>query len=219
MELTALLSLFWKGCLESLYMTFVATFFAYVLGLPAGILLTVTGKDGLWEKPLLHQVFGTLINVLRSIPFLILLVYIMPTTRFLVGTSIGSTATIVPLVAAAAPYVARMVEQSLKEVPPGILEAGSSMGASRLALVTHFLLPEALPSLINGASIVCTTILSYSAMAGFVGGGGLGTIAINYGYYRYQIGVMTWTVLLLILLVQCIQAIGNYLSARFDHKH
>lgn len=207
------------GVLESLYMTIVATIFAYVIGLPVGLALVVTDKNAIRPMPVLHGILGIIVNILRSVPFLILLVLVMPVTRAVVGTTIGSTATIVPLVIASAPFVARMVESSIKEVGFGIIEAAQSMGASTWQIITKVLVPEAKPSLLVGAAISVTTILSYSAMAGFVGGGGLGTIAINYGYNRYQTGVMIVTVAILVVIVQGFQEFGMHLSKRFDKRN
>nr|MDD6335472.1 ABC transporter permease [bacterium] len=204
--------------LETLYMTLISSLFAYVLGLPLGLLLVATDKGGIWEKRTLNRVLGTIVNILRSIPFIILLVAIIPFTRALVGTSIGSTATIVPLVIAAAPFVARMVESSLKEVDAGVIEAAKAMGASPLQILIKVLLPEAKPSLIVGCAIAVTTILGYSAMSGFVGGGGLGTVAIKYGYHRYQTDVMLICIVFLVLIVQAFQAIGMRIATRGDKR-
>ncbi|MBR5590075.1 MAG: ABC transporter permease, partial [Anaerotignum sp.] len=181
-----MLELVSTGFVETLYMTLASTVFAYIIGLPLGLLLVVTDKDGIKPVPWLNAVLGTIINIVRSIPFLILLVALMPFTKAVVGTVIGAKATIVGLLVAAAPFVARMVESSLKEVEKGVIEAAQSMGASPFQIMTKVLLPEAKPSLLVGGAIAITTILGYSAMAGFVGGGGLGAIAINYGYYRGQ---------------------------------
>ena len=165
-----------------------------------------------------NSVLGAVINVLRSVPFLILMITVIPLTRFVRGTTIGCTATIMPLVIAAFPYVARTVESSLKEVDRGVIEAAQSMGASKLQIICKVILPEALPSLINGAAIATTTILSYSAMSGAIGGGGLGALAINYGYYRYKTDVLLVSVVMLVVLVQVIQMIGTYLARSLDHR-
>ena len=207
-----------NGVFESLYMTVVSTFFAYVIGLPLGIVLVMTDKNGITPKPLLNGILGVIVNLLRSVPFIILLVAIMPFTRAVVGTTLGSTATIVPLVVAAAPFVARMVESSLKEVDAGVVEAALAMGASPYRIVSRVMLPEAKPSLIIGSAIAITTILSYSAMAGFVGGGGLGSIAINYGYYRYQTDIMLITVLFLVIIVQVFQELGLRINKKSDKR-
>lgn len=213
-----LLELMGIGVLESLYMTVVSTLIAYALGLPLGILLVVTSQDGISPRPALNRVLSVVVNLFRSVPFLILLVCVLGLTRFLVGTTIGSTAVIPPLVLAAAPYVGRMVEASLKEIDHGVIEAAQSMGASNWQIITRVLLPESLPSLINGATIVTTTVLGYSAMAGALGGGGLGAIAINYGYYRYQEDVMWVAVVLLVILVQVFQAVGDRLTLVSDKR-
>ncbi|MGE5614325.1 MAG: methionine ABC transporter permease [Bacillota bacterium] len=206
------------GLAETLYMTVVSTFMAYLLGLPVGLLLVVTDKDGIKPSATVNRVVGGIVNILRSVPFLILLVTVMPITRAIVGTTIGSTATVVPLVIGAAPFVARMVENSAKEVDRGVIEASLSMGASTLEIVWKVILPEARPSLIMGAAISATTILGYSAMSGFVGGGGLGTIAINYGYYRKQTDIMLVMVVILILIVAVFQEIGNLVSRKSDKR-
>ena len=208
-----------KGFMETLYMTFVSSAVAYLLGLPLGIVLVVTDKDGIRPIPWLNWFLGVIINLLRSVPFLILLITVIPITRFITGTTLGSTATIVPLVIAAAPFIARLVESSLKEVDRGVIEAAQSMGASPRQIVFKVLLPEARPSLIVGSAIAVTTILSYSAMTGFVGGGGLGDIAIRYGYYRYQTGIMLVTVVLLVIIVQVLQELGMKLAKISDKRN
>jgi len=211
-------SLMGTGLLESLYMTVVSTAMAYFFGLPIGILLVVTDKDGIRPNPAVNRIVGSIVNLLRSVPFIILLVAVMPITRFIAGTTIGSTATIVPLVIGAAPFVARLVESSVKEVDRGVIEASLSMGASTLEVILKVMIPEAKPSLIVGAAIATTTILSYSAMSGFVGGGGLGTIAINYGYYRSRTDIMLVMVAILILIVQVFQEIGNVIARKCDKR-
>ncbi|NLO99844.1 MAG: ABC transporter permease [Clostridiaceae bacterium] len=207
-----------QGLLETLYMTIVSTLMAYIIGLPVGMLLAVTDKEGIRPSPTVNRIVGGIVNVLRSVPFIILLVAVMPVTRFITGTSIGSTATVVPLVIAAAPFVARLVESSAKEVDRGVIEASLSMGASTMEVVCKVLLPEAKPSLIVGAAIATTTILGYSAMSGFVGGGGLGNIAINYGYYRSQTDIMLVMVAILVLIVQVFQEIGNLIANKCDKR-
>lgn len=206
------------GLKETLYMTIVSTFLAYVIGLPFGIALVVTDKDGIKPYSIINGILNIVINVLRSIPFLILLIAVIPFTRFIVGTPLGSTATIVPLVIASAPFIARLVESSLKEVDKGVIEAAQSMGASGFQIITKVMIPEAKPSLIIGSAIAITTILSYSAMAGIVGGGGLGDIAIRYGYYRYQKDIMFVTVIMLILIVQLMQEIGTRIAKINDKR-
>ncbi len=213
-----MLELMSKGLYESLYMTLISTAFSYLFGLPLGILLVITDKKGIKPMPVLNAIIGFIVNFLRSVPFLILLVAIMPLTEFVVGTTLGSKATIVPLVVAAAPFIARLVESSLNEVDYGVIEASLSMGASNSDIILKVLLPEARPSLIVGSAIAVTTILSYSAMAGFVGGGGLGAIAINYGYYRYQTDIMLITVILLVIVVQILQEVGMKLAKLWDKR-
>lgn len=213
-----MLNLMWTGLLETLYMTLISAALSYVLGLPLGLVLVVTDKDGVRSCPALNRALGTIVNALRSVPFLILLFTVLPVTRFLTGTTIGPTATIVPLTIAAAPFVARMVESSVREVDRGVIEASLSMGASTMQIVLRVLLPEALPSLINGAAIATTTLLGYSAMAGICGGGGLGAIAINYGYYRGQVDIMLVMVLILILVVQLIQMLGERIAKCSDKR-
>ena len=191
-----------KGIQETLYMTLLSTLMGYVIGLPMGVLLAVSDKDGLKPNRVLYRILDVIANIVRSIPFLILLILLIPFTRMIVGKSYGSTATVVPLVIAAGPFIARMVESSLKEVDEGVIEAARSMGASNLRIIVKVLLVEARTSLINGATIAVGTILGYSAMAGTIGGGGLGDIAIRYGYHRYQADIMIVTVVLLVILVQ-----------------
>ncbi len=213
-----LIDLIATGTWETLYMTIVSTAIAYVLGVPLGVILYITGDNGIKQNRAVNLIVGIIVNILRSVPFLILLVAILPFTRAVVGTTIGSTATIVPLVVAAAPYVARMVESSLKEVDTGVIEAARAMGSSSWQMIYKVFLPEARPSLLVGATISLATILGYSAMAGFVGGGGLGAIAINYGYYRYQTDVMLVTVALLVVIVQIFQEGGLKLVSKTDKR-
>lgn len=201
-----------KGIFETLEMTFFSSLFAYIVGLPLGVILYVTSKGRLYENKAVNGAVGLVVNVFRSLPFLILLVLLIPFTRFVVGSSIGTTATIVPLTIGAIPIVARMVESSLNEVPSGIIEAANSMGASPLFIIVHFILPEAFPSLLLGGAINIATVLGYSAMAGVIGGGGLGAIALQYGYYRYEKAVLWITVSILILMVMLVQEAGVRLS-------
>lgn len=207
-----------NGLRETVYMTLLSTALGYVIGLPVGILLTVTDKDGIHPNAIIYRIMDVIINIMRSIPFLILLILLIPFTRLLVGKSYGTTATIVPLVVSAAPYIARMVESSLKEVDSGVIEAARSMGASNTTIVFRVLLVEAKTSLIVGATITLGTILGYSAMAGTVAGGGLGDIAIQYGYYRWQTDIMLITVALLVILFQIFQMIGMKLASVLDHR-
>ncbi len=207
-----------QGIFETLYMTLASTFLAYVIGLPMGILLVTSEEEGIYPLKGLNLVLNMIVNIIRSIPFLILLIVVIPFTRFVTGTTIGSTATVVPLVIAAAPFIARLVESSLKEVDQGIIEASLSMGASPMQIVRKVMLPESKPSLFLGAAIAITTILGYSAMAGIVGGGGLGDIAIRFGYYRYETGVMIVTVVLLVLIVQLFQEVGMKIAQKADKR-
>lgn len=212
----------WKmigtGILETLYMTLFSSLIAYLIGLPLGVLLVVTDKDGIAPLVPLNKVLGVIVNLVRSVPFVILLITVIPFTRFLIGTTIGPTAVVVPLIIASAPYIARLVESSLKEVDKGVIEAAQSMGATSFQIVYKVLIPEAKPSLVIGGAIAVTTILSYSAMAGFVGGGGLGDIAIRYGYYRYQTDIMLVTVAILVLIVQVLQELGSAWMKHTDKR-
>jgi D-methionine transport system permease protein len=207
-----------RGVWETVYMTLGSTILGYVLGLPMGIILAITDKDGIKPNALVYKVLDVIVNVVRSVPFLILLILLIPFTRFIVGKSYGTTATIVPLVIAAAPFIGRMVESSLKEVDAGVIEAAKSMGATTMTIITKVLLVESRTSLITGMTISLGTILGYSAMAGIVGGGGLGDIAIRYGYYRYEMAIMIVTVVLLILLVQIFQTIGMAIANKLDRR-
>ena len=207
-----------EGTWVTLYMTLASTLIAYLLGLPMGIALVVTAPGGLKPNKIIYKILDVVVNIVRSIPFLILLMLLIPFTKLIVGRSYGATATIVPLSMAAAPFVARLVESSLLEVDHGVVEAAQSMGAGTWSIIWKVLLAEARTSLIVGATISLGTILGYSAMAGVVGGGGLGDIAIRYGYYRYQADIMIVTVVLLVVLVQLFQTIGMKLSVRLDKR-
>lgn len=209
--------MFQTETVATLYMVSISTVISYLIGIPLGVILVVTEEGGLCPMKLVHAVLGFLTNIFRTIPFLILLVMVLPITQFLVHTTLGPTAIIPPLVFAAAPYIARMVESSLKEVDEGVIEAARSMGASRRQIIWKVYLPEAKPSLYIGAAICITSILSYSAMAGFVGGGGLGAIALNYGYYRYKTDIMIIAVVVLVGIVQIIQEFWMRL-AKFSDK-
>lgn len=212
-----MLDLVLKGLWETIYMTVGATVLAYIVGLPLGLALAATAADGVRPNRGVNLVLGAIVNVLRSVPFLILLYTVIPVTRFVVGTAIGTKATIVPLFISAFPFVARLVESSAREVDRGVVEASLSMGASVGQVIRKVILPEALPSLINGAAIATTTILGYSAMAGVAGGGGLGAIAINYGYSRYNTAVMLTMCAVIVVVVQCFQSAGT-LGARLSDQ-
>lgn len=204
---------------ETIYVTVLATAFALLLGLPIGVLLVVGEKNGVMPLPSwLMKTLNVVVNLLRSVPFLILMILVIPLTRAIVGTSVGTVASIVPLVIASFPFVARLVESSLREVNPNIIEAAQSMGASPLQIITRVMIPESVPSLLSNITIGITTILGYSAMSGIIGGGGLGKIAINYGYYRYKYVVMVVAVILLIVLVQIFQSVGTSLATRSDKR-
>lgn len=207
-----------EGTRDTLYMTLASTLFGYILGLPMGIILTVTDQDGICRNPAVYKVLDFIVNIIRSIPFLILLIMVIPLTRLIVGRSYGSSATIVPLVIAAAPFIARMVESSLKEVDKGVIEAAQSMGAGTWTIIWKVLLSEARTSLLVGVTIALGTILGYSAMAGTVGGGGLGDIAIRYGYHRYETGIMMVTIVILVVLVQILQGLGMSFSKHMDRR-
>lgn len=204
---------------ETVYVTLAATAFAIVLGLPLGILLVAGEKNGVMPLPRsIMRVLDVVINLLRSVPFLILMILVFPLTRLIVGTAVGTTASIVPLVIAAFPFVARLAESSFREVDPNLIEAAQSMGATPLQIICKVMIPESVPSLISNGAIAITTILGYSAMSGIIGGGGLGKIAINYGYYRYKYLVMLFAVILLIVLVQIFQSVGTHLAVRADKR-
>ena len=214
----ALIDLLWEGTLDTIYMTLVSTFFSYVFGMIMAVILVITRADGIRPHPVIFRVLDVIVNLTRSFPFLILMIAIIPFTRWLVGTTIGNNATVVPLVVAAAPFVARLIEQSLLEVDRGVIEAAQSMGASTWQLIWKVFIPEATPSLINGSAIAATTILGYSAMSGAVGGGGLGKLAIMSGYNRYQNDIMFATVVLLIIIVQLLQSFGDWATRRSDRR-
>ena len=207
-----------NGILETLYMTLLSTAVGYLFGLPMGVLLAVFDKDGLKPNRAAYKVIDIIANIVRSIPFLILLILVIPLTKLIVGQSYGSSATVVPLVVAAIPFIARMVESSLKEVDYGVIEAARAMGANDFTIVVKVMILESRTSLITGATIAIGTILGYSAMAGTVGGGGLGDIAIRYGYYRYDSAIMIVTVVLLVVLVQVFQSVGMVVASRLDKR-
>lgn len=214
-----IISMLIEGTGATLYMTLVSTLFGYILGLPMGIILAITDKEGIKPNKAVYKILDFIVNIIRSVPFLILLILVIPLTKAIVGKSYGSSATIVPLVIAAAPFIARMVESSLKEVDKGVIEAAQSMGAGTLTIIRKVLLAEARTSLLVGVTIAVGTILGYSAMAGTVGGGGLGDIAIRYGYHRYQTDIMIVTIIILVVLVQILQGLGMMFSKKLDRRH
>ncbi|WPC73341.1 methionine ABC transporter permease [Vibrio porteresiae] len=207
-----------KATWQTIYMVAVAGIVGFAIGIPLGVVLHTTKKDGLLENPALNRVLGAIVNIGRSVPFLVLMVAIIPVTKLLVGTFIGTTAAIVPLTIGAIPFVARLIEGAMMEVPSGLIEAAQSMGATPLQIISKVLIPEALPTIVNTVTVTLVTLVSYSAMAGTVGGGGLGDVAIRYGFYRYDIVIMAVTVVLLIILVQIIQSVGDALVRRVDHR-
>ena len=218
MELNEIFKLLFEGLGQTLYMTIFATLFSYLIGVPLGVILTITSKNGITPCRWLNVILNALVNIFRSIPFLILLVFVMPFTKLIIGTRIGTTASIVPLVIAAIPFVARMIESSLNEVNKGVIEASEAMGTSKFKIIYKVLLPEAMPSLLVGFAISITTILGYSAMAGFVGGGGLGDIAYQFGYVRNETELMWFTIILLVIIVQVFQEVGMLLAKKLDHR-
>lgn len=214
----AITNLLLKSLAETLYMLSVSAFIAAIIGIPLGILLVVTEKNGILSCPVLNKPLAFIINLIRSIPFIILMVAIIPFTRLVAGTSIGTTAAIVPLTIAAIPYTARMVETSIREIPFDLIEAAESMGASPLQIIWKVLIPEALPSIIESLTVVIVSLIGASAMAGTIGGGGLGDLAIRYGYQRFQADVMIATIIVLVIIVQLIQLIGSRLARKADKR-
>jgi D-methionine transport system permease protein len=210
-------SLLLDATLQTLYMVAVASVIATLVGLPAGVLLYITRKGHIFEKPWLHQTLAIIVNMTRSIPFIILMIAVIPLTRLLVGTSIGTNAAIVPLSLGAMPFIARVVESALLEINKGLIEAATAMGASPWQIIRKVLLPEAFPSIINGLTLTVISLIGYSAMAGAVGGGGLGDLAIRYGYQRFDVGVMITTIAIMIILVQAVQFFGDVLVKKFSH--
>ncbi len=204
--------------IETLYMVIVSTIFSLLIGFPLGVLLVITEKDNIWEKALFNKIIGSIINVLRSLPFIILMVIVFPLARLIVGTTVGTTAVIVPLSIAAAPFVARVIEGNLKEVDRGVIELSLSMGATVPEIITKVLIPEALPSIILGVTLTIINLIGYSAMAGAIGGGGLGDLAIRHGYYGRNKEIMYVAVLVITILVQGVQFLGNHLSLKLNKK-
>lgn len=215
---TRLIDLLTEALGQTLTMVFVSGLIGFIIGIPLGVTLHLTKKNGLLENTTVNNILGIIVNIGRSIPFIILLVAIIPFTRFVVGSSIGTAAAIVPLAVGAIPFIARLVEGALLEIPSGLVEAAQSMGATPLQIIQKVLLPEALPGIINAVTITLVTLVSYSAMAGTVGGGGLGDVGIRYGYQRFDGTVMAITVVVLIVLVQIIQSVGDHLVKRVDHR-
>ncbi len=209
--------LVWQSTLQTLLMVFFSAIFSILIGLPLGVLLHATGKEdqgGVIPHPVLNNVLSRIVNILRSFPFIILMIVLMPLSRLIIGTSIGTTATIIPLSIAAAPFVARVIESALKEVDPGVVQAARAMGSTNWQIIWKVLLPEAKPSLVSGITLTVINLIGYSAMAGAIGGGGLGDLAIRYGYQRFRPGIMAAAVIVIILMVEIIQVIGNKIAAR-----
>ena len=213
-----IINLLLQGFLETVQMTVISTVVAVLLGVPLGVILVITSRGHIMQNESVNKVLGAIVNATRSIPFIILMVAIIPFTRLVAGTSIGTTAACVPLTLAAIPFLARLVETAIKEVNGGVIEAAQSMGATPLQIIWKVLLPEALPTLIDNITVLIVNLISYSAMAGAIGGGGLGDIAIRYGYQRFQGDVMLATIVILIVLVQVIQSLGDYLSRKVNKK-
>ena len=219
MNVQQIVSLVGTATLQTLSMVFFSTIFSLILGLPLGILLCVTDPvSGIMPKPILNQILTRIVNVLRSFPFIILMILLFPLARIIVGTSIGTTATIVPLSIAAAPFVARVIESALKEVDPGVVQAARAMGSTNFQIITKVLLPEAMPSLVAGITLTIINLIGYSAMAGAIGGGGLGDLAIRYGYQRFRTDIMVVSVIVILVLVEVIQIIGTKLSSHLLAK-
>lgn len=219
MNVEQIVSLVGTSTLQTLSMVFFSTVFSLILGLPLGILLCVTDPvTGIMPKPVLYQVLTRIVNVLRSFPFIILMILLFPLSRIIVGTSIGTTATIVPLSIAAAPFVARVIESALKEVDPGVVQASRAMGSTNFQIITKVLLPEAMPSLVSGITLTIINLIGYSAMAGAIGGGGLGDLAIRYGYQRFRTDIMIVSVVVILVLVEVIQVIGTKISSHLMSK-
>lgn len=218
MDTHTLMTLLGEGTVQTLIMTLIGTLVSYIIGLPVGVSLIVTGPNGIRPMPVYNRIMGFIVNVIRSVPFLILMIAMMPYIRKVIGTGIGTPATTAALILAAWPFVARMVEQSLLEVDAGVIEAAQAMGASNMQIIRKVLLLEARPSLLNGAAVATITILGYSAMAGTIGGGGLGDIAIRYGLYRFQPTIMWITIVVLVILVQVLQEIGIRVATKMDNR-
>lgn len=209
-------NMIWTSTLETMYMVFFSTFFSLLLGFPIGILLVITKEGNIMEKPKLNQFLEIIINTLRSFPFIILMICLFPLSRIIVGTTIGSTAAIVPLSISAAPFVARMVEGALNEIDKGLIEAASSMGASNRTIIFKVMIPETLPHIIHGITVTVISLIGFSAMAGSIGAGGLGDLAIRFGYQRFKTDIMLYSVVVIIILVQILQSFGNYLAKKFS---
>jgi len=204
--------------LETLYMVFLSTIFSLIIGFPLGILLIITEEGNIWEKPLINKILSSAVNILRSIPFIILMILVFPLSKFIVGKTIGTTATIVPLSIAAAPFVARVMESSIGEIDKGVMESSLAMGATVPEIIKMVLIPESLPSIISGITLTIINLIGYSAMAGAIGGGGLGNLAVRFGLYKFQTDIMIASLIVIIILVQGIQIIGSQIAMRIDKR-
>jgi D-methionine transport system permease protein len=208
----------WQATGETVYMVAISTFFAALFGIPLGILLVITDRGHLWEQPLLQRVLGLIVNIFRAVPFIVLVLFLFPVAQFLLNTSLGSTAATIPLIAGSAPFYARMVETAIREIDWGVIEAAEAMGATKMTIIRKVLLPEALPSIVSGLTVTCVSLISFSAMAGVVGGGGLGDSAYRFGFQSYNDQMLVVCGVILILFVQIVQGIGDWLSKRIDKR-
>lgn len=208
----------WQATGETIYMVAISTFFAALLGIPLGILLVITDRGHLWEQPFLQRALGLIVNIFRAVPFIVLVLFLFPVAQFLLNTSLGSTAATIPLIAGSAPFYARMVETAIREIDWGVIEAVQAMGATKMTIIRKVLLPEALPSIVSGLTVTCVSLISFSAMAGIVGGGGLGDSAYRFGFQSYNDQMLVVCGMILILFVQIVQGIGDWLSKRIDKR-
>lgn len=212
-------SLILQGTEDTLQMVLISTLFSALLGIPLGILLVVTGKGQFWELPWLQKILGFVVNTFRAVPFVVLILFLFPVTKWILGTSLGTTAATIPLIAGAAPFFARMVEAAIREIDHGVLEAAEAMGASPLTIIMRVYLPEAMPAIVSGLTVACVSLISYSAMAGMVGGGGLGDLALRYGFEMFDEKMMFICGILLVVMVQVVQWIGDFISRRLDKRN
>jgi D-methionine transport system permease protein len=212
-------ALIWQGTGETLLMVAIATFFSALIGIPLGILLVITDRGQFWEIPWLQKVLGFIVNIFRAVPFIVLILFLFPVTKWILGTSLGTTAATIPLIAGAAPFFARMVETAIREIDRGVVEAAEAMGASPITIVLRVFLPEAMPAIVSGLTVSCVSLISYSAMAGMVGGGGLGDLALRYGFQMFDEKMMFTCGILLVVMVQMVQWIGDFVSRRLDKRN
>jgi D-methionine transport system permease protein len=212
-------ALIWQGTGETLLMVAISTFFSALIGIPLGILLVITDRGQFWEIPWLQKVLGFIVNIFRAVPFIVLILFLFPVTKWILGTSLGTTAATIPLIAGAAPFFARMVETAIREIDRGVVEAAEAMGASPITIVLRVFLPEAMPAIVSGLTVSCVSLISYSAMAGMVGGGGLGDLALRYGFQMFDEKMMFTCGILLVVMVQMVQWIGDFVSRRLDKRN